>query len=257
MDPRTQASAHRKRNDAALKAAGIDGPRTFAQRATIVSDANDGPTGYLLEHEAVDRVTAVMPTPSPAEQRGRLLGLLNDMAAAGLTGGHFMDFAALLTPAPGNDACLTSWIAQVRAEDLPHLHTFTRGIDLDRRAVNAALTLSYHNGRTEGMNTKTKLIKPQMYGRADFILLRHHSLLGRNHTLAPPKVSQSRGSWRPTSGIPPRCRLRTGSWVSDWLSTPRPRGARPTEHFACGSGSVAGWLVLHQVESMPGIVTLG
>lgn len=88
------------------------------------------------------------------------------------------DFAALLAPDPGNDALLNRWNDQARAEDLPHLHAFTRGLDLDRSAVNAALTLSFHNGRTEGVNTKTKLIKRQMYGRAGFTLLRHRILLG-------------------------------------------------------------------------------
>ncbi len=61
---------------------------------------------------------------------------------------------------------------QVRATDLPHLRAFTRGLDRGREAVNAALTLPYHNGGTEGVNTKTKLIKHQMYGRAGFTLLR-------------------------------------------------------------------------------------
>ncbi len=36
----------------------------------------------------------------------------------------------------------------------------------------------YHNGRTEGVNNKTKMIKRQMYGRAGFALLRHRILLG-------------------------------------------------------------------------------
>jgi transposase-like protein len=53
----------------------------------------------------------------------------------------------------------------------------TRGLELDRPAVNAALTQSFHNGWTEGVNTKTKLIKRQMYGRAGFTLLRHRILL--------------------------------------------------------------------------------
>ncbi|WP_420830774.1 hypothetical protein [Actinomadura graeca] len=55
---------------------------------------------------------------------------------------------------------------QARAEDLPHLHAFTRGLDLVRDAVNAALTLPFHNVGTEGVNTKTQMIKRQMYGRA-------------------------------------------------------------------------------------------
>ena len=50
--------------------------------------------------------------------------------------------------------------------------------DLDKQAVIAAVTLPFHNGRTEGVNTKTKMIKQQMYGRAGFALLRHRILLG-------------------------------------------------------------------------------
>lgn len=92
--------------------------------------------------------------------------------------GLVRSFAALLTPAEGNDEHLTDWITQARAEDLPHLHAFTRGLNLDRDAVNAALSLPFHNGRTEGVNTKTKMIKRQMYGRVGFPLLRHRILLG-------------------------------------------------------------------------------
>jgi transposase len=73
---------------------------------------------------------------------------------------------------------LTGWINQARTEGLPHLHAFTRGLDLDRHAVTAALTQPFHNGRTEGVNAKTKMIKRQMYGRTGFALLRHRVLLG-------------------------------------------------------------------------------
>ena len=64
-----------------------------------------------------------------------------------------------------------------RACDLPSVHSFTRGLDLDIDAAIAAVTLPFHNGRTEGVNTKTKMIKRQMYGRAGFTLLRHRILL--------------------------------------------------------------------------------
>ncbi|MBE1582243.1 hypothetical protein H4W80_000501 [Nonomuraea angiospora] len=72
---------------------------------------------------------------------------------------------------------LTTWITTIRVADLPHLHGFANGIELDRAAVNAALTLPYHNGRTEGVNTRTKRIMRQMHGRAGFDLLRHRILL--------------------------------------------------------------------------------
>ncbi|MGW0926905.1 ISL3 family transposase [Streptomyces sp. NPDC002755] len=86
-------------------------------------------------------------------------------------------FAALLKPAESNDAKLTAWITAARAVGLPHLHSFTNGLEIDRPAVNAGLTLPYHNGRTEGVNTRTKRIMRQMHGRAGFDLLRHRILL--------------------------------------------------------------------------------
>ncbi len=87
-------------------------------------------------------------------------------------------FAALLDPADGNAALLSTWLTSAQAEDLRHLHAFTRGLEKDRAAVDAAFTLRYHNDDTEGVNNKTKLIKRQMHGRASFPLLRHRILLG-------------------------------------------------------------------------------
>src|SRR4051794_35510413 len=87
-------------------------------------------------------------------------------------------FAKLLTPRAGNADGLSRWIVEVRSADLPHLHAFARGLDRDRDAVHAALTLPYSNGPTEGVNTKTKRIARQMHGRAGFTLLRHRILLG-------------------------------------------------------------------------------
>jgi hypothetical protein len=87
-------------------------------------------------------------------------------------------FAAMLDPDPANEDKLQQWITDARAADLPHLHSFTRGLDLDIQAATAALTLPHHNGRTEGVSCKTKMIKRQMFGRAGFDLLRHRILLG-------------------------------------------------------------------------------
>jgi transposase len=91
--------------------------------------------------------------------------------------GLIRSFAALLKPDPGNDGKLHEWTRAARAADLPNVHAFTRGLDPGMAAVTAALTLPFHNGRTESVNTKTKMIKRQMYGRAGFTLLRHRILL--------------------------------------------------------------------------------
>jgi hypothetical protein len=120
------------------------------------------------------------PTPEnlPADQRetaGRLSAACPEMTAlARLTG----KFAALLDPDPANQDRLPEWIADARAAGLPHLHSFTGGLELDIKAATAAVTLPHHNGRTEGVNNKSKLLKRQMSGRASFELLRHRILLG-------------------------------------------------------------------------------
>jgi transposase len=92
--------------------------------------------------------------------------------------GLITGFAGLLRPLAGNDKLPDDWIRTAHAADLPHLHTYYRGLDQDRDAVNADLTLPHHNGGTEGVNTKTKRITRQMHGRAGIDLLRHRILLG-------------------------------------------------------------------------------
>jgi len=68
-------------------------------------------------------------------------------------------------------------MSAVEASDLPALHAFVRGIRKDLDAVVAGLSLPYSNGPAEGVNTKVKLLKRQMYGRAGFALLRRRILL--------------------------------------------------------------------------------
>ena len=57
------------------------------------------------------------------------------------------------------------------------METFAAGLQQEMAAVRAALTLPWSSGQTEGHITKLKLIKRQMYGRANFDLLRRRVLL--------------------------------------------------------------------------------
>lgn len=111
------------------------------------------------QHELLTKLTAACPE-------------MTELAAS------IRGFTPLLAPHTDNADTLSRWIVQARCAGLPHLHAFTRGLERDRDAVNAALTLPYSNGPTEGVNTKTKRIARQMHGRAGFTLLRHRILLG-------------------------------------------------------------------------------
>ena len=66
-------------------------------------------------------------------------------------------------------ADLEPWIADAAPSMMA---PFASGIMRDQAAVQAALELPWSNGQTEGQNTKLKLVKRQMYGRAKLDLLR-------------------------------------------------------------------------------------
>jgi transposase len=72
---------------------------------------------------------------------------------------------------------LDTWLEKSLSSGIIALQTFAEGIQQDYLAVKAALELPWSNGQTEGQVTKLKLIKRQMYGRANFDLLRRRVLL--------------------------------------------------------------------------------
>jgi transposase len=71
---------------------------------------------------------------------------------------------------------LEDWLARATASGIPELQTFATGIERDKPAVEAALSLSFSNGQVEGQVNRVKLIKRMAYGRANFDLLRQRVL---------------------------------------------------------------------------------
>ncbi len=67
---------------------------------------------------------------------------------------------------------LDTWLSEVEASHLPELEAFAKGIQQDKAAVFAGLTLPYNNGPLEGPVNRLKLSKRSMYGRAKLTLLR-------------------------------------------------------------------------------------
>jgi Transposase len=105
------------------------------------------------------------------------------------TAGHVTAFAEMMTGRHGDR--LPEWIAAVGRDDLPHLHSFTRGIRRDQAAVTNGLTLAYSSGAVEGNICRVKALKRQMSGRANLDLLRKRILLS-------PQASPAR---RSTAGL--------------------------------------------------------
>lgn len=83
-------------------------------------------------------------------------------------------FAQMLRTRTGEQ--LDAWLEQVRASQIRALQSFVLGIERDKAAVVAGLTLPQNNGLVEGKVNKLKLIKRMGYGRAGFPLLRQRVL---------------------------------------------------------------------------------
>ncbi|MFJ8637436.1 transposase [Streptomyces sp. NPDC093568] len=109
------------------------------------------------------------------DQAQRLKEILARCPALDRTAGHVRAFAELMSNRKGRD--LDQWITGVQADDLPALHTFVTGLGQDLDAVVAGLSLRYSSGAVEGHNNKIKMLKRQMFGRANFDLLRKRVLL--------------------------------------------------------------------------------
>jgi transposase len=71
---------------------------------------------------------------------------------------------------------LDEWLNKGEASHLPAFRTFVTGVQEDKEAVLAGLTLPWSDGPLEGHVNRLKLIKRSLYGRAAFDLLRRRLL---------------------------------------------------------------------------------
>ncbi len=71
-----------------------------------------------------------------------------------------------------NKKALPAWMQAATASGSTVLARFAASLKQDLAAVEAALSLQWSNGQTEGQVNRLKLVKRSMYGRANFDLLR-------------------------------------------------------------------------------------
>lgn len=73
---------------------------------------------------------------------------------------------------------LDEWLPSAFHAGIPELRSFVVKLRQDQEAVQASLVLSVSNGVVEGHVHHLKYLKRQMYGRANFDLLRLRLLHG-------------------------------------------------------------------------------
>ncbi|HEX4203016.1 MAG TPA: transposase [Ktedonobacteraceae bacterium] len=108
------------------------------------------------------------------EEQEKLLELRQLSAEVDLAYDLVQQFAKMLRTRTGEQ--LDTWLAQAHASQIPELRSFVVGVQRDKAAVKAGLTLPQSNGLVEGKVHKLKLIKRMGYGRASFPLLRQRVL---------------------------------------------------------------------------------
>ncbi len=91
------------------------------------------------------------------------------------THAHVREFAEIMTKLQGQR--LPEWLDTIDNEGAPALQSFANGLRNDFDAVTAGLTLPHSSGTVEGIVNKIKYLKRQMFGRANFDLLRKPVLL--------------------------------------------------------------------------------
>ena len=110
----------------------------------------------------------------PEEERDYLRRLCDQEPTIALAYELAQEFATMARKRTGQG--FDAWLTSATTSGIAELDRFARGLTDDHAAVEAGLTLEWSNGQTEGQVNKLKLLKRQMYGRANFDLLRQRVL---------------------------------------------------------------------------------
>ena len=136
-------------------------------------EAPQTPVQAFSAHEAVWFFVRHADDLSEAEQE-TLASILSECETAKTMYQLVQEFRQILHRREGEK--LDGWLERVRTSQIRPLQSFVGGIERDKAAVVAGLTLPQNNGLVEGKVNKLKLIKRMGYGRAGFPLLRQRVL---------------------------------------------------------------------------------
>lgn len=128
---------------------------------------------------SVRKVTSwIMTDPDhlPAEDTATLQGIRRRDPDLDRLTAHVTAFAKMMTGRRGER--LDEWITTVEHDTLTPLASFARNLRRDYDAVRNGLTLPHSSGPVEGAINRVKMLKRQMFGRANLDLLRKRVLHG-------------------------------------------------------------------------------
>jgi transposase len=161
-----------------IAAQGYQGSRSLVAQALLPWRPPRPPPGQRLQVRRLSARWLCLRPPEQldAEEHGALQELLSEdrELAQGYT--LLQRFRTLV--ADRDLVALDAWLIDAQTSGLASFMSLATGIQHDRAAVEAALTLPYSTSPVEGHVHRVKLIKRQGYGRAKLDLLRRRVLIG-------------------------------------------------------------------------------
>src|SRR6266851_5168230 len=138
-----------------------EAPTASSETSTVTARA----LSYIMIRRASDRTDEERDQLDQVQQQDAIIAQIATLAD---------DFTKMVRERLSGQ--LGDWLETVQASAYASLKSLATGIGQDLLAVRAALELPYSNGQTEGQVTRLKLLKRQMYGRANLDLLRQRVL---------------------------------------------------------------------------------
>jgi transposase len=155
--------------------------RLPAQRASYLNTLDDGAARSTRPAEFTARQVCqwILRRPDRLDEddRHRLQAICTRCPTLAIVTQLVQGFARLLRERLGLPH-LVAWVEAVEAADIRELHGFASGLRKDWAAVTAGLTPAVEFGRRRGSRERIKMLKWQMYGRANLDLLRRRVLAG-------------------------------------------------------------------------------
>jgi transposase len=105
-----------------------------------------------------------------AQNAQRLAGILDRSPTLATLAEQVRRFADMICHLTGHQ--LTDWMTAARRTGIAELRSFVAGLERDYDAVHNGLTMPHSSGPVEGHVNRIKMLKRQMFGRANLDLLR-------------------------------------------------------------------------------------
>ena len=146
-----------------------------AERADVAASQpaeQNRPAVSAMRNVSPQEAAALLSKPKPmlSERQSKIVQFLKRTPDFAMMRHLVLSFRSILCG--GKVSSMNRWIEEAEAVGIEAMSRFVRQLKKDRAAVENAVEQAWSNGPVEGHINRLKTLKRQMYGRAEFELLR-------------------------------------------------------------------------------------